>query len=485
MKKSGWLLLPAAFFLLINFSVSSVKVLFFSRLIYFLFFVVLFFILRRFSLDKILPPIVGGVSLIIFIYGIIQKFVLFPYYLKHIIPKDNFYSQALVTRIETGRIFSLFTLPTLYAIVCTVLILFIFHYLLIPGNKKRKIFWAFLLLIGVFNLLLTQSFGGALYFSLGIILYLLFSGILKFKYLAPILMVLSLFFFITIALRFSEAKELGPIKLRFSNWKQAARIIVSAPFCGVGLGNYDAKISYYTMPSEAKSMYAHNFFLQFPAEIGIIFCFFLLLFLFVLRKKLKPDRWKEKIVYIAVFLVLVFYNVIDIGFYFFSASIAAAVVLSQIYRKVGDKEPLLKDCKFVMTMIGFAILSLLMIGENMSQNQRKTADFLYAQEDYENARYHYGKSIKINPFNYNSMMKYARISLHLNNPREAENYLDRALKLYPDLALANYLKSQIEFKKNRLFKSYCHAAAAFYKYKLNGQYKKWFEFIKRNLESLK
>jgi tetratricopeptide (TPR) repeat protein len=484
MKKSGWFLLPAAFFLLVNFSVSLVKIQFFSRLIYFFFLFLLFFILRRFSLDKILPPIVGGISFILFFYGIVQKFVLFPYYLHYVNPGDNFYSQALITRIKSGRIFSLFALPTLYAIICTVLIIFIFHYLLTSTNKKIKIFWAFLLLAGLFNLLLTQSFGGVLYLSMGILLYLLLSGILKFRYLVPILMALSFFLFIVIALRFSEAKELEPVKLRWSNWAQASRIIKSAPFWGVGLGNYEAKISYYTLSSEAKSMYAHNFFLQFLAETGVIIPCFLLLFLLVVRKKLKPKDYKEKIVYLSVFLVVLFYNIIDIGFYFFSAGITAAIVLSQVYLKRGEKIMLRSDIRLKMSMIGLAVLCLLMVGDSISQNHRKTADFLDAQKDYENARQYYKKSFKINPFNYNSLVKYAEISFRFNNLREAEKYLDKTLKLYPDLALANYLKSQIEFKRNNLFRSYYYSAVAYYKYKLNDQYKRWFEFMKRNLENL-
>lgn len=498
MKKSGWVVLPAAFFLLINFAVSPVKILFFSRLIYFSFLSLLFLILRRFSLDRILPPIVGGISFILFFYGIIQKFVLFPYYLTRVIPGDNFYSQALVTRIKSGRIFSLFALPTLYAIICTVLIIFIFHYFLTSTDKKNKTFWGLLLAAGLFNLILTQSFGGVLYFSMGILLYLLLSGILKFRYLAPVLMVLSLFLFIIIALRFSEAKELEPVKLRWSNWAQASRIIQSAPFWGVGLGNYEAKISYYTLASEAKSMYAHNFFLQFLAETGFIIPCVLLLSILVRRKKLKPGHYKDKIIYISVFLVILFYNTIDIGFYFFSAGISAAIALSQVYPKRGPHpqpgiaaETIMKegkkimpwiDLRLKMMMMGFALLCLLMVGESISQNHRKTADFLYAQNDYENARQYYRKSFKINPFNYNSLVKYAEICFRFGSFREAEKYLDRALKLYPDLSLANYLKSQLRYKRNNYFESYYYSTVAYYKNKLNAQYRQWFELIKQNLE---
>ena len=536
MKKSGWLLLPAAFFLLANFAVSQVKILFFSRMIYFFFLSFLFFILRRFSLDKILPPIVGGVSFILFSYGIIQKYVLFPYYLTQVTPGDNFYSRALVTRIKSGRIFSLFALPTLYAIICTILIIFIFHYLLTSTGKKIKVSWALLLAAGLFNLVLTQSFGGFLYVSMGILLYLLLSRILKLRYLVPILMALSLFLFIITALRFSEAKELEPIKLRWSNWAQAGRIIQSAPFWGVGLGNYEAKIPSYTLPSEAKSRYAHNFFLQFLAETGFIIPCILLLFILTRGKKLKPVNYKEKIVYIPVFVVMLLYNTIDIGFYFFSAGIAAVIALSQLYPKSGwhphpihgqtdavlseaSSQKLVffasfyrilvkrvrhpqpdsaaesqykkgetimpkKDVKLVLMMIGAALLGLLMLAESISQGHRETADILYAQKDYENARQYYRKSFNINPFNYNALVMYADVCFRFNQFADAGKYLDKALRFNPGLTLANYLQSQIHFKRKQLFESYYYSAAAYYKNKLNAQYKQWFEFLGQNLEKL-
>lgn len=479
MKKSGWLLLPAAFFLVVNFAASSVKILFFSRLIYFSFLFLLFLILRRFSLDKILPPIVGGVSFILFFYGIIQKFVLFPYYLTQVTPGDNFYSRALFTRIKSGRVFSLFALPTLYAIICTILIIFIFHYLFTAKGKKIKVLWALLLAAGLFNLVLTQSFGGFLYFSTGILLYLLLSRILKLKYLVPILMTLSLFLFIITVLRFSEAKELEPVKLRWSNWAQAGRTIQSAPFWGVGLGNYEARISYYTLRGEAKSRYAHNFFLQFLAETGLIIPCILLLFILARGKKLKPVDDKGKIVYISVFLVSLLYNAIDIGFYFFSAGIAAAIALSQVYPKPPDK-----DIKLKLMMIGAALLCLLMLVESISRDRQKSADIFYALNDYENARQYYRKSFKINPFNYNSLVKYAEVCCRFNKFEEAEKYLAKALKLYPDLSLANYLQSQIKFRRKNLFESYYYSTAAYYKNKLNPQYKQWFEFLRQNLEKL-
>ena len=136
-----------------------------------------------------------------------------------------------------GVFFLFFRLPTLYAIICAIFILFTFHYFLKSQStesawNKVRITWAFLLVLGLVNLILTQSFGGVIYLSAGILAYLLLSRILKFKYLAPILMFFCLFFSLIIALRYPEAKKLEPAALRLSNWSQAARVINSAPFLG-------------------------------------------------------------------------------------------------------------------------------------------------------------------------------------------------------------------------------------------------------------
>lgn len=503
MRRSGWYFLPAAFYLFINFAVSSVKPLFFSRLLYFLFLIFLFLIVRQFNLDKlkILPPIVGGVSLILFLHGIFQKFFLFPFYLDHVSvsPGDNFYSRAFISRIRGGRIFSIFTLPTLYAIICVLLIIFIFHYLLKTKNNKIKIYWGVLLLLGIVNLLLTQSFGGIIYISAGIFIYLLLAQILKFKYLAPAMMLLALFLSITIGLRFSEAREFEPIKLRITNWTQAVRIIGANPFWGAGLGNYESNISYYTRADEAKSIYAHNFFLQFIAETGILIPCILLLFLFLSGKKLlalpalpAPGVFKEKNIYITAFLILLVYNAIDIGFYFFPAGIAAAVTLSQVYlhprTRTGNynRKPVkirLKTAPNMVIAIVFISLSTLLLLETAADSYQKKAYFLFSQKQYSDAETNYKKSLKINPFNYRSLTGCAYTYFLIGSDSRAETYLDRALAIYPNSAFGNYLKSKLEFKTNHFYRAFYHAAAAYRNNKINNQYRQWYEYLKHNLET--
>ncbi|MCP4151034.1 MAG: hypothetical protein GY757_25040 [bacterium] len=493
MNKNGWFLFPIAFFLLVNFSVSPVKQLFFSRLIYFLFLISLFLFLGRFDLGKILRTVTAGISTIIFSYGILQKYLLFPLYLKNlnIDPDDNFYSLALITRIKSGRIFSIFELPTLYAIICAIFILFILHYLLRSSGKMR-LFWLLLLALGTFNLLLSQSFGGVIYLTVGILFYLLLSGILKFKYLAPVIMVFSLFFFITVVLRFSEAKKLEPVTLRFSNWVQAYRVLDSSPAWGVGLGNYESTISYFTKPREAKSIYAHNFFLQFISETGVILPLFLLVFLVLMRKKLKPpakdadgenenENENENVLYLSAFFILLAYNIIDIGFYFFAAGVAGAVVLSQLYRS-----PVVTPARngFKLNLIVLILLSLLLITGNIADNYRKEGDFLLNQRSYTDAEGLYKKSTSLNPFNFKALCGCATTTFYTGRHRETEYYVEKILALYPDSSFAHFLKSKLQLEKGHIFKAFYHASKAYRKNVLNSHYGKWYVAMKKNLENM-
>jgi tetratricopeptide (TPR) repeat protein len=340
------------------------------------------------------------------------------------------------------------------------------------------------LVLGLINLVLTQSFGGLIYLSVGILIYLLLLGILKFKYLAPVLMILFLFFSITIALRYSEAKKLEPITLRFSHWVQASRAILSSPFWGVGLGNYESMVSYFTRSYEAKSIYVHNFFLQFLAETGIIIPFFLVLLLIFSRKKLKPEnpREKETVLYVSVFFILLTYNLIDIGFYFFSAGIAAAVVLSQLYPYPPYPDRDRNKRKIKLNLAALTLLSTLLVVEAVSENYRIQGDLLLNQKHYKEAEINYKKSSRINPYNFKVMMQYGFMNLFKNNAEEAEKYLDRTLNLYPDSSFAHYWKSKIEARKGHLMNAFFHASHAYRKNPLDSRYQQWYMEIKNYLE---
>ena len=477
MQESGWKLFPAAFFLLVNFSVSGVKYLFFLRLAYFLLFISLFLFLRRIRLRVILPPVVFGVSLVLFAYGVVQKFVLFPIYLHRLTASggSNFHSQAMLSRIASGRIFSLFVLPTLYALVCGVLLVFILHYSL-ATPKWRRLPWIFLLLLGVFNLLLTQSFGGIVCTFLAVLFYLFYSNILKLKYLAPLIMTLSLIFFLVIALRFSEARKMEPLKLRFSNWVQAARMAVGSPLFGVGLGNYESEVSFYERPGEPSSIYAHNFILQWAAETGFPFLALLaVLVSLFLRKNHRQFLVRKNIVFTAVILLVAVYNLIDIGIYFFPAGLALSIALSQVFPSENRIN--------AVTLVPLAVLSVLLLLNQAAENAEKSAGFWASQQEYAKAESEYRRSLKWNPFSVRPVMGLAVIREMEGKYGEARALLEKYLSRVPRFGYAHFLLSKIYYREGASLSALFQAEAAMKVNRRESRYRKWHESLKTELQN--
>jgi O-antigen ligase len=470
--KSGWKIFPAAFFLLLNFSVSEVKYLFFLRLIYFLFLLYLFFFCSRFRLEKILKPLSGGIALIVFIYGIIQKYILFPLILAQAGTDQSFFAQAMRKRIASGRIFAIFPLPTLYAMVCGLLLICIIHYFF-AAIGRRKIFWIVLFLLGGFNLFLTQSFGGIIFFTVGVLFYLFVSGIFKIKYLAPLLMVIALLFFMVTAMRFSEARELKPAKLRFDNWLQAGRVIVAAPLLGAGLGNYETTVPAYVYPGEPVSIYAHNFFLQMAAEIGIPWLLLILLLVIPwIRKNSRKILQRDNALFTSLCILILFFNFFDVGNYFFAAGIGFAVAFSQVFVFAGQ------------TRWGYLwpalILAAVLLVNELSVDRQKTADLWLIRGEHGKAEHNYLQALRINPWSYRALLGRAAIAQKNDDAVEAEKIYKKILAIYPGQAYANYMVSQAVYRRGAYLTAMVYARRAALANKISEEYQRWYEFIKNN-----
>ncbi|MEN8222281.1 MAG: O-antigen ligase family protein [Acidobacteriota bacterium] len=458
------------FFLTLNFSISSVKTAFVERVLFFLLFISLYLILRHIDLKRIFILLTAVISPIIFLYGIIQKFILFPIYLDSMDVGLSTYSIAARARIESGRIFSLFSLPTLYTFICAVLLLAIFHYMINSKNISIRAFWIILFIVGIFNMVLTQSFAGILYLVVGFPVYLYFSGRSNLKFLVPLLMILSMFLFIITGLRFSEARKLDPVKLRVSNWNQAVRMTGSSPVLGVGLGNYEHNISKYILPGEAHSIYSHNFFLQLTAEGGVVTLLMILSLLIIYRKKIIPEINKDNAIYISILIIIILYNLIDIGFYFFSASLIFTLIISQIYR-VNTPAP-----KIAVYSAILLILPQLLIF--ISAGQRKSGSFHLNFKRLEKAEVYFKRSLKFNKFNYKALQGLAETSYSTGNISRADEYLIRILDNNDFNPYAHYLRSRILYGKKKYLTSLYHAGKAESLNNKNPEYRNWYNYIK-------
>ena len=372
MQKKLFYLLIILIFSVINFTFSGVKPDFFVSIISILLFYIIFSLFRRVDIIGILPLITAVSSIIIFSYGIVQKYILFPYYIHSFNSGSILLPENYIERIKTGRIFSIFSLPTVYSYICSILVIILLH-MLLKSEKLKKPFWLILILLGIFNLFLAGSFSSVLYITFGTLLYHYFSNLLKKKHIIIFLMSISLLFFSITANRLSEAKKLEPVKLRLSNWNQAVRIISDNPFFGVGLGNYKNIIQKYTRKYEARSIYAHNFILQFSAEVGLFTLLFLLVLLFFYRKKIFQFTTGSVNLYLPLLIITILFNLIDIGIYFFSSAILLTIILSQLYQK--------KNKPWKISYILLPLISALYLMIFISSQLTSNAEFHLKQKE--------------------------------------------------------------------------------------------------------
>jgi O-antigen ligase len=329
------------------------------------------------------------------------------------------------------------------------------------------------MLLGGVNLLLTQSFGGILFFTAGILFYLFAARIFKIKYLAPLLMVLALVFFLVTALRFSEARELAPAKLRFVNWQQAGRVLASAPVLGVGLGNYETTVPAHVYPGEPASIYAHNFFLQLTAETGLPLVILLLLISFPFVKKHFVDLLRpENALFASACILILFFNLFDVGNYFFASGISFSVVFSQLVALKGKARPRF----FVLA----ALLAMVLLVNEAGDSQQKSGDLWLGRRDLVQASSHYHRALAFNPFAYRAWLGLAHIAWLRNDLPGTEKVLERVLWIYPQQPYANYLLSLAAQHRGGYLTTLVHASRAASADKKNAEYKRWHEFIQDN-----
>jgi len=201
---------------------------------------------------------------------------------------------------------------SVFAMVCIFLLVFS----LMEQKRKYRILYISLLLISLSGLLLTRSRGSYISFSVGalIVLWLYFKSIKKFflTVLAMIVVSVPLVFLtgaykrILLIFQFSENNNTW----RFVLWERAFYLFKKSPIFGIGFGRfndinfhgynidlsfeklhffsgYPGIISFYTEPNYIfNTAHAHNSYLQFLSETGIVGLGVLLLFWIICFKKI-------------------------------------------------------------------------------------------------------------------------------------------------------------------------------------------------------
>jgi tetratricopeptide (TPR) repeat protein len=229
----------------------------------------------------------------------------------------------------------------------------------------------------------------------------------------------------------------------------------------VGLGNYETTVPVYVYPGEPASIYAHNFFLQMAAEVGIPWLLLLsLLAMHWIKKNHKKLLQRENALFAALCILILFFNFFDVGNYFFAAGVCFAVAFSQIVSFAGRPwRPYLWP-----TLVFTAVLLV----SEISVDRQNTADLWFVRRDYAKAEHDYLRALQINPFLYRALLGRAALAQKKDDPFAAEQIYGKILAIYPGQAYANFMASQAAYRRGAANKK-------------NLEYQRWHEFIKTNL----
>jgi O-antigen ligase len=250
--------------------------------------------------------------------------------------------------------------------------------------------------------------------------------------------------------RGGELLDLTPLKLRTLHWIVAIKEFLLSPLYGVGLGNFGPYSSFFIKPGDPQSKYAHNFFLQIFAEtglIGTIIVFIFLIYIFQLIKNIKKDFFN--ITVISSLIVLLSYNLIDIGIYFLSFGVIFAILFGCLLQngekliKVGGRE------KAVII-----ILLLMLIPVFYSSYLGNKAKYLYyidKEESFSLSK----KASRIFPFNPISKSIECNYLLNMKMLPETSVCVNKLFKLDP-VSISTY---KIKIYSDLLNKNYYDALA--------------------------
>jgi O-antigen ligase len=255
--------------------------------------------------DKLKKNYVTGIltcGLIISILALYQYFIGFAH-LRSFIDAQNITSSFVLDYLKQRRVFFPFVTPAILAGYLVMIAPLILLY-------KRKI-WLFIPILS--TLFLTASVGAFISLFLTALVYILLNNDAR-KKRGILLLGLILFIPLVFLMRFASGKgHLSPlfsVFMRINYWRDTIAIIKLRPFWGVGLGNFNLIFS----------RYAHNSFLQFWAEAGLMGLTSLLWLIYVTVtnsfnrvKKVAED--KETLVLIACTAAFLFQNLWDFSFF--------------------------------------------------------------------------------------------------------------------------------------------------------------------------
>ncbi|MCJ7545950.1 MAG: O-antigen ligase family protein [Deltaproteobacteria bacterium] len=376
------------------------------------------------------------------------------------------FTDEIIGRLEAGRIFSTFLLPSHFATFLGVTIPLSTAFVLTNKGWLRYLF-GLAMALQVFALYLTKSFSGwlSLILACGFFAFIYLGYIKKVKvrylisFFAALILVLALIFAGLSLTRPDNplaSIENNPLVLRILNWGTTVAIIRDNPWVGKGLDTFGLIYPSYQKPGVNIVHHSHNTYLQLGVEMGIIgtIVFIWLACWWLWRTLAILNKMKEKghTVWIGCLMVagmaFFIHHAFDFEFYMPSATLAGFATLALaigIQKKdIVYRVTIKKKKKTLYTFLGFTVViaaSLLVLRPFYGQTYfQKARGLLNADRPYfaerpsfvDEAAADLKKAIRLDPRNSQYHHQYGVLLVQrLSRQQEGTAEVQEAIQLSP------------------------------------------------------
>jgi O-antigen ligase len=415
------------------------------------------------------------------------------------------FTDQIIGRLEAGRIFSTFLLPSHFAAFLGISIPLSAAFILVRTGWVRYLFGV---AVGVqlFALYLTKSFSGWLSLILACaclaLIYLGYIKRVKTRYLAysfgGLILLLALIF-AGLSLTRSDnplaAVENNPMVLRALNWGTTIEMIRDNPWIGKGLDTFGFIYPAYQMGGVNVVHHAHNTYLQLGVEMGIIgtivFLWFACWWLWRTVRIVKETKDKKIKVWLGFLMIagmaFFIHHAFDFEFYMPSVTLAGFAVLAlAIGAQKKDKvyKIVVKKSKRLLCIaagfIGAIAASLLLLVPFYGQTHFQRAQSLFKSGPYfaEAAAAEFKKAIRLDPYNSEYHHQYGVLLVQrLSRQQEGIAEVEEAIQLSPWRHYYHFDLGMIYLVAGERKKGLEEIKKASQLYPLNEDYHQWLRFV--------
>ncbi len=256
----------------------------------------------------------GLCLLVVSLHGLVQHFLTLPQNYQRIIAGEQ-NNPALVefgAYFHSGRAYSFFVYPNALA---SFLILCLPPWVAWQWSrghqgilgKTHKFMSVLMLVLGGACLIFTYSIGGWFSLLLAVFLVIYLEGHFKGKNIWALAGLIVVVLAFLLAARGWQSWRDASVGLRLENWKSIMNIVFDSPAWGKGLGSFAREYMRVKSFSATEMQYAHNTYLHWFAELGLIgfVLFFWFLYAWFQFAKQRFDQGKLTLAQKALFMSLI------------------------------------------------------------------------------------------------------------------------------------------------------------------------------------